>query len=120
MTFATRELGQFGEELASEFLQDQGYTILARNWRSNRVELDIVAQIDTTLVFCEVKTRRSSRQGLPIEAITNQKLQNLKKAALSWLVENRSSYKNIRFDVVGIILGGSNEPKISHVQGIGT
>lgn len=119
MTFAKRELGQLGEQLACEFLQDHGYTILARNWRANRVELDVVAQIGTTLVFCEVKTRRSVRQGLPIEAVTPQKLQNFRKAALSWLIENRVTHQQIRFDVIGIIFSANTEPIISHVQGIG-
>jgi len=120
MTIAAKQLGNFGEQLACEFLQGQGYEILARNWRANRVELDIVAWVDSTLVFCEVKTRRSTRHGLPIEAVTAQKLMHLKIAALSWLSQNRVAHKQIRFDVIGIIASGRAVPIIDHVQGIQT
>jgi len=118
MPNAAKKLGMLGEQLASEFLQDQGYQILARNWRANRVELDIVAVTETTLVFCEVKTRRTTAQGLPIEAVTSQKLQHLKIAALSWLAQNRVQHKQIRFDVIGIITDGRATPIIDHVAGI--
>ena len=56
------ELGKIGEDIASVYLQDLGYEILDRNWRFKRVELDIVAHLDSTLVFCEVKTRRSTHE----------------------------------------------------------
>jgi putative endonuclease len=118
MTIAGKQLGKFGEQLACEFLQDQGYEILARNWRANRVEIDIVALFEATLIFCEVKTRRSVRQGLPIEAVTVQKLQHIRTAALSWLGANRVAHKQIRFDVIGIIANGRAAPIIDHVQGI--
>jgi putative endonuclease len=118
MTLAAKQLGEYGEQLACDFLTDKGYQIVARNWRANRVELDIVAWIDSTLVFCEVKTRRSARQGLPIEAVTAQKLMHLRIAALSWLAENRTPHKQIRFDVIGIIAGNRVAPIIDHVQGI--
>jgi len=118
MTIAAKQLGNFGEQLACDYLQDLGYQILARNWRANRVELDIIAWIDSTLVFCEVKTRSSARQGLPIEAVTAQKLMHLRIAALSWLGENRFAHKQIRFDVIGIIAGNRVAPIIDHVQGI--
>jgi len=118
MTIAAKQLGNLGEQLACEFLTDKGYEILARNWRANRVELDIVALFESTLVFCEVKTRRSIRQGLPIEAVTAQKLQHIRIAALSWLGENRVAHKQIRVDVIGIIASGRAAPIIDHVQGI--
>ncbi len=56
------ELGKIGEDIAAVYLQDLGYEILDRNWRFKRVELDIVAHLDSTLVFCEVKTRRSTHE----------------------------------------------------------
>jgi putative endonuclease len=118
MPTAAKELGMLGEQLASKFLQDQGYQILARNWRANRVELDIVAAIDSTIVFCEVKTRRTIRHGLPIEAVTSHKLQNLRIAALSWLAANQLANHRIRFDVIGIIVGQRTTPIIDHVVGI--
>ena len=118
MPTAAKKLGMLGEQLASEFLQDQGYQILARNWRANRVELDIVAVIDATLVFCEVKTRSTIRHGLPIEAVTSQKLKHLRIAALSWLAVNRLAHNQIRFDVIGIIIDQRATPIIDHVIGI--
>lgn len=118
MTTEMRKLGALGEQLATEYLQELGYQILSRNWRGNRVELDIVALFESTLVFCEVKTRRSVKQGLPIEAVTNQKLQNLRKAALSWLAAHSVIHSQIRFDVIGIVAEYHLAPVIDHVKGI--
>ena len=57
---AHNELGKWGENLAAEYLQDKGYEILERDWKSGHHDLDIVAKEDDTLVVVEVKTRRSS------------------------------------------------------------
>ncbi|NBU32197.1 MAG: YraN family protein [Actinobacteria bacterium] len=119
MSLSTKELGAFGEQLAAEYLVDQGFVILARNWRSNSGELDIVALTEHTLVFCEVKTRRSTSRGFPAEAVTPAKLTHLRAAALNWLCEHKVSHHSMRFDVIAILATDLTSPKIHHIVDIG-
>jgi putative endonuclease len=112
------ELGKIGEDIATVYLQDMGYEILVRNWRFERVELDIVARKDSILVFCEVKTRRSVSHGVPSDAITPIKLQHIRTAALHWLTNNQSRHKGIRFDAISVIHCAGQPTTISHIKGI--
>jgi len=112
------ELGKIGEDIATVYLQDMGYEILVRNWRFERVELDIVARKDSILVFCEVKTRRSISHGVPSDAITPLKLQHIRTAALHWLTNNQSRHKGIRFDAISVIHCAGQPTTISHIKGI--
>ena len=66
----TARFGQWGERMAAVYLRDKGYEILARNFRTVRGELDIVAARDGTIVFVEVKSRRSERFVRPADAVT--------------------------------------------------
>lgn len=110
-----RALGQRGEQLATLYLQEQGYMVLQRNYRTRYGELDIICQKNGVIVFVEVKTRRSQLFGSPEEAITRQKIMHIKKVALLYLAENKTSYKEIRFDVITILIQG-NEPRLNHIQ----
>jgi len=112
------ELGKIGEDIATVYLQDMGYEILVRNWRFERVELDIVARKNSILVFCEVKTRRSVSHGIPSDAITPIKLQHIRTAALHWLSNNQSRHKGIRFDAISVIHCAGQPATISHIKGI--
>lgn len=83
-----RGLGARGETLAADYLKQQGYTILARNWRWPQLgEMDIVAQDGDCLAFVEVKTRRTHRFGSPEEAITRDKQARLIDLAHAYLAE---------------------------------
>jgi putative endonuclease len=112
------ELGKIGEDIATIYLQDIGYEILGRNWRFKRVELDIIAQKDSTLVFCEVKTRRSNSHGIPSDAITPIKLQHIRTAALHWLSNHQSRHQGIRFDAISVIYCLGHPATIDHIKGI--
>ena len=104
--------GKKGEELAQEYLLKKGYKILETNKRFSRFcEIDIIALDKNTLVFCEVKTRKTTVCGTPLEAITKSKYQNIKKGIFFYLQEN-SSYKKFRVDVISIVL----EPKLEIVH----
>ena len=118
MKIANTELGARGEEFASQFLQNLGYRILARNWRTKRGELDIVAIRYSTLVFCEVKTRSSNVYGLPSEAISRSKIEHLKTVALEWLNSHEVRHFGIRFDVIAVLVGSTSVPQITHIEGI--
>lgn len=109
-------VGKKGEELACEYLAKQGYKILEKNKRFSRFsEIDIIALDKNTLVFCEVKTRKTNICGSPFEAITKSKYQNIKKGIFFYLQEN-PNYKSFRVDAIGIVL----EPRveIKHLKNV--
>ena len=76
--------GERGEALAARYLEDQGLTVLAKNWRCPEGELDLVLTDGRTLVVCEVKTRSGLGSGTPHEAITETKLARLKRLGQRW------------------------------------
>jgi putative endonuclease len=117
MGVSHQKLGQIGEDLAVAYLRDSGFVILDRNFRAHRVELDIVAREKNTLVFCEVKTRRTLQQGSPLEAITPVKMEHLRSAALGWLSAHHFRFGGMRFDAIGILIGADSRPDISHIRG---
>ena len=108
--------GKQGESLAKDFLIKKGYKIIELNKRFSRFcEIDIVALDKDTLVFCEVKTRKTNICGSPFEAITKSKYHNIKKGVFLYLQEN-PNYKKFRIDAISILL----EPKlaIEHIKNI--
>lgn len=118
MTKASKLLGTRGEQLAEHYLVENGYVILGRNCRVSKKEIDLIARDKNVLVFCEVKTRRSHQHGLPIEAVTAQKLANMQTAALEWLTHHRIRHSGIRFDVIGILLNIEGNCELNHIKGV--
>lgn len=112
--------GRYGEELASQFLQKQGYKIIDRNFRIRGGEIDVIAIDNGTLVYVEVKTRTSHRFGLPEESITYYKLKFLERAAKFWRSKNRHS--NLpsleRIDVVSVDFSNGQKPVIKLIKNI--
>ena len=68
-----QNLGRKGEELATTFLKEKGFEILHKNWRYKKAEIDIIGQLKDTLVFVEVKCRKSEFFGRPEQAINHKK-----------------------------------------------
>lgn len=95
-------LGKFGEDLATKYLQKQGYKIIERNFKKKYGEIDIVAQVDESLVFIEVKTRFTSKYGLPEEAITPWKLKSLVKSAEYYKRLHPELPDLLRIDFIGV------------------
>ena len=111
-----RQLGQNGEEIAEKFLIKQGYKILERNRHFSRYcEIDIIALDKDTLVFVEVKTRKTEICGHPLEAITQTKYKNIRTGLSLYLQEN-SNYKKFRIDVISVLLKPKLE--IKHLKNI--
>ena len=110
-----RVLGDLGENAAAKYLRKNKYRILERNFMHDNYEIDIIAKDKDTLVFCEVKTRKTTVCGSPFEAITKSKYQNIKKGIFFYLQEN-SNCKKFRVDAISIVL----EPKleIKHLKNI--
>ena len=106
-------LGKLGEQLAREYLQQRGYTILEQNWRFGRLEVDVIALFASFLVIIEVKTRSSSDFGYPDEAVGHRKIDFLAEAAAAYQEEKDLDLET-RFDIISIVMRG-DEPKIFHL-----
>jgi putative endonuclease len=114
---AHNELGEWGEEVAVRYLEQKGYVILERDWKSGHRDIDIIAltQDAQTLVFIEVKTRSSNELTTPEQAIDANKIRNLGIAANSYLKRNDVN-ADIRFDVITIVKKRGTEPIIEHIE----
>ena len=112
-------VGDYGERLAVRHLQAQGFTVLDRRWRCARGEIDIVAVDDCCLVVCEVKTRRSVSAGLPEEAVTAAKLARLRRLTAIWLDQQEVSWREVRIDVVCVLLPKRGFARIEHLRAVG-
>lgn len=122
MTTLTRaEIGALGEQLAVDHLTSLGLRVLARNWRCRHGELDVVVADDVTrtVVFVEVKTRTTDRFGGVAEAVTRTKVRRLRRLAGLWLAGQHAGWAAVRIDMVGVRIGRSRAPEITHLQGIG-
>ena len=98
-----RQTGSSFEEAAARYLEEKGYRILVRNFRSRRAEIDIVAQDGRYLVFVEVKHRSSERRGSGLDAVTRKKQERICSAAAFYLRRFRiRADMPVRFDVVSI------------------
>src|SRR5689334_11770427 len=97
-----RQEGQDAEDAAVGFLRQQGYMILARNYRVRSGEIDIIAREKDTICFIEVKMRRSAVFGLPLEAIPASKMRKLAQVAWHYLAAKRIRQSKSRFDVIGL------------------
>lgn len=93
--------GNLGENVATAYLLQNGYTIIARNWRHKHWEIDIVAHKNNTLHIIEVKTRTNNKFGNPEESIGVKKMNHLKNAAEAYLLQQEQFIK-IQFDVIAI------------------
>lgn len=113
---ANQRVGAAGEELAAGWLAEHGYTVLERNFRIRGGEVDIVARLRETIVFVEVKTRRTSTYGLPQLAVTPFKQRQIARAARFWLARHKQENSPARFDVIAILLNSSGLPFIDHIQ----
>jgi putative endonuclease len=109
------QTGNQGEQLAVEYLQAKGYTILTRNWRYQKAELDIIAQDNHITVFVEVKTRRGLAYGYPEEGVTPAKQKHLARGANAYVLEHDIN-NDLRFDIISIILSRGQAPDINHIE----
>lgn len=117
---AKDKVGQYGEDIAARYLADVGFAIVERNWRCRLGEIDIVAwDADaTTLVICEVKTRRGMEYGGPLEAVTWHKLARLRRLAAQWLRDHDLTPADVRIDVVGVLRPRHGAAVVEHLRGV--
>lgn len=99
-----KQKGHRGETLAANYLmKHKGHHILIQNYRCPFGEIDIISKAEDTLVFTEVKYRRSISHGLPGQAVNHKKQEHIIRTAYWYLNENRFEKGNIRFDIVELV-----------------
>lgn len=108
-------VGTFGESVAVRALKNAGYKILDINYRCKLGEIDVIAREGGTLVFVEVKARRSNRFGNPKMAVTQKKQRKVSMVALEYLKRNGISDEKARFDVVAVSLR-SSQPDVEIIR----
>ncbi len=108
--------GKLGEDCAAKFLEAEGYTIVARNFRIRSAEIDIIARRDELIIFVEVKARSSIRHGLPAEAVNLRKQKKIIEAAGVFLQDENFCDCACRFDVVEVYLRGELVEEINHIE----
>lgn len=102
-------LGNWGEDRACRYLEEEGYILIAKNFRSRFGEIDIIACNEAVIVFAEVKTRKGTGFGYPIEAVTPEKQRRFRLTAEFFLLRNRM-YGSLqpRMDVIEILVSGGS------------
>lgn len=116
MPHARRVLGTLGEQAACDVLAGDGYRILHRNYRVRGGELDIVAERDGVLVFCEVKTRTTAIFGLPEESVTVDKRRRIRRLATEYLFRENRRSTAMRFDVISVSADGGRVGDVRHIE----
>ena len=114
-----QRIGKFGEELAKNFLIKHGYKIIGINIKISYQEVDIVAKKNKTIIFIEVKTRTSLSLGSADMALTDTKMENLKKVLENYIYEKKLDENFIRLDLIAIDINKQKKlAKIKHYKDI--
>lgn len=117
---SSRQTGDRGEDLAVKYLAQKGYALVARNYRTRYGEIDLIVSSERALVFVEVKLRRGTGFGEPLEAVTPRKQAGIRRTAELYLAEKGEDFvarfQEVRFDVVGILVLGAGRSRVWHVE----
>ena len=109
-------LGRRGEQLAADYLQGLGLSLVERNWRCSLGEIDLVMRDGRETVFVEVKTRAGLGYGHPLESITVAKLARLRRLAGAWCEAHPGGFGGIRIDAVAVIAPRGEGVTIEHLR----
>ncbi|RPH52940.1 MAG: YraN family protein [Desulfobacteraceae bacterium] len=110
-----QQFGKESESTAARYLKKKGYKIIEQNYRTKLGEIDIIAKEKNTIVFVEVKSRKSASYGNPKYAVTPKKMRKISMVALYFLKVTNQSSSKARFDVVSISHGGE-DPQIEIIK----
>ncbi len=115
--YIKQEIGKLGENLATKYLEQQGYKVIERNFECKQGEIDIVAIDKNEIVFIEVKTRTNLKYGKPIEAVDKNKQKHLTKAVRYYLYSRHLENEFVRIDVIEVYLY-DHKYRINHIKQI--
>ena len=104
-----RDIGKLGENIAVKFFEDHNIEIIDKNYFTKFGEIDLIGIENKTIIFIEVKLRYSNSFGVPYEAVTELKLDRLRKSALCYLADKEISDTDCRFDIVSLLYSPSDE-----------
>jgi putative endonuclease len=112
------EVGRAGEDRAAEYLREQGWTLVARNWRCASGEIDVIAEDGRDLVIVEVKTRRGELFGHPFEAVDTRKRMRLWRLAMAWIAvhPDQAQGRRLRIDAVSVLGPDPRTATIEHLR----
>ena len=108
------ELGKTAENLAVTYLQKNGYTILVRNFRFQKAEIDIIAEKNNLIIIVEVKARSTDAFMLPQEAVTKTKIRSIVSAADHYMQES-GRQEEVRFDVITVLPDEHKRLVVEHI-----
>jgi putative endonuclease len=113
---STFDRGREFEDVARRFLVERGWTVLGRNVRFGRREIDLIVRRGTTVAFVEVKGRRGSGFGHPLDAITPRKRSEIHRVARWWILRHGLDEWEYRFDAVAVSGRPGETPAVEHVE----
>lgn len=108
-----KEKGDFGEEIAVNYLLSKGAKILEKNYRLKIGEVDIIANIGNEVIFVEVKSRSNIKYGYPCESVGFQKRKKIIGVAKHYIIKNNLHNTPIRFDIIEVYL---LEKRVNHIM----
>ncbi|WP_300856927.1 YraN family protein [uncultured Clostridium sp.] len=112
-----KAIGKYGENIARDFLINNGYKILDMNYRNRYGEIDIISIKNDIIIFCEVKSRYTSSFGNPIEAVTYYKQKQIIKLSEMYLLYEKYNNYNVRYDVIEVNFNKlNNNFKVNHIK----
>lgn len=114
MSFERKRLGREGEAAAARYLEDKGYRILYRNFRTRLGEIDLICEKDGIVVIVEVRSKRSQRFGTGAESVNWQKQHKVRQVAQVFLAQKKWHDRSVRFDVIAIQF--SPTIQIQHIE----
>ncbi len=112
-TLENQKFGRWGEETASEYLQEQGVDMLAANVRTEYGEIDLLGQQDGVLIFFEVKTRRTRTFGYPEQSVDFRKQEHMRNAAQDYMQNHPEIISDWRIDVIAVEKQANKETKVT-------
>jgi|SRR5579872_7248443 len=114
MSAARRVFGELGERIAERWLRRHGWRVVQRRFRSGHRDIDLIVEREGTVVFVEVKARRGTEFGDPVEAVNWRKQKELVRSASVWIDRHGRSTDSYRFDVIGVLVEGERV-RVRHV-----
>jgi len=114
MSAAKQQFGELGEQIAERWLTRHGWRVMQRRFRSGHRDIDLVVEREGTVAFVEVKARRGSEFGDPVEAVNWSKQRELIRSASVWIDRHGRPDDSYRFDVVGVLVEG-DRVRVRHV-----
>ncbi|MFP3832535.1 YraN family protein [Chryseobacterium sp. SIMBA_028] len=108
------DFGKIAEDMAADYLQKNGYKVIARNFRFQKAEIDIIAEKNDLIIIVEVKARSTDAFMLPQEAVTKTKMKSIVTAANHYLEESEKQ-NEVRFDIISVLPDENKKLMIDHI-----